>query len=73
MKTFSQWLLTYERDNRIGDLAGDVRRDPPSGDWGYQEMLAHMLERRACKEAWQSAKAAFTAYVRYVAKTTQSE
>lgn len=32
--SFSGWLLAYRRNNRIGDLAADVRREPPRPGWG---------------------------------------
>lgn len=70
---FSDWLLAYRRKNRIGDLAADVRRDPPPGQWGYVGLLSHLQDRRACVDAWNSAKAAKSAYDRYVAKSTSSE
>lgn len=73
MKTFSAWLMSYKRNNRIGDLAADVRSDPPCGEWGYVDLLSHLEARRACFEAYDAAQAAKAAYARYVAKTTPSE
>ena len=68
MKSFREWLLTYNRDNRIGDLAKDVRSDPPAGAWDYLDLVTHMKIRHACKEAFDALKAAIRAYERYSAK-----
>jgi hypothetical protein len=61
---FSAWLLSYTRNNRIGDLASDVRRDPPGAAWGYRELKQHMLDRRACRDAMMALEATKRAYLR---------
>lgn len=49
---FSGWLLSQVgRDDPIGDLAADVRRDPPAGLWGASELRSHMRNRGACCDA----------------------
>lgn len=63
--SFSDWLLAYSRNNRIGDLAADVRRDPPRPGWGYTELRRHMLSRGACLDAMKSLEAAKRAYYRH--------
>lgn len=62
---FTDWLLAYSRNNRIGDLAADVRRDPPRPGWGYTELRRHMLSRGACLDAMKSLEAAKRAYYRH--------
>lgn len=76
MMTFQEWLMAYKRDNRIGDLARDVRRDPPKEAnyidvqkvWDAKRLREHMVNRRACREALEALSAAKQAYKRYVAK-----
>ena len=50
---FSDWLLAQaDRPDPVGDLAEDVRRDPPKVPlWGVRELRDHMGQRRACREA----------------------
>ena len=50
---FSDWLLAQaDRDDPIGDLAYDVRRDPPTAPlWGVKELRDHMGRRRADRAA----------------------
>jgi len=63
--SFSGWLLAYRRNNRIGDLAADVRSLPPAGDWGHKELKAHTLINQASHEAMDALEAAKRAYYRY--------
>jgi hypothetical protein len=65
MKTFSDWLLSYKRKNRIGDLAADVRSKPPSSEWDYVRLKTHMRGCGASSEAMSALDAAKRAYYRY--------
>ena len=62
---FSEWLIAYRRDNRIGDLAADVRSNPPTGAWGYRDLKHHLRLSCACNEAMQALEAAKRAYYRH--------
>lgn len=59
---FRDWLLEYNDDDIIGDLANDVRRDPPEGNWDAKKLRAHMRNRRACDEAFEALKDAVSLY-----------
>lgn len=50
---FRAWLLAQAgRDDPIGDLAADVRRDPPGTQaWSVEELRDHMAQRRADRAA----------------------
>lgn len=61
MMLFSSWLLAQSgRDDPVGDLAGDVRRDPPTGGWGVKELRRHMHHRGACGEALAALSQAYS-------------
>lgn len=53
---FANWLQAQvDRDDPVGDLAGDVFRCPPSApDWGVDELRAHMRSRGACRESMRA-------------------
>lgn len=69
-QTFCEWLLSYRRDNRIRDLADDVKRSPPeTEDFDSAGLRDHMERNRACREAFEALAAAQIAYARYVVKT----
>lgn len=50
---FSDWLLAQaDRDDPIGDLAYDARRDPPSAPmWGVRELRDHIGRRHGDRAA----------------------
>ncbi|MGQ9683846.1 MAG: YozE family protein [Anaerolineae bacterium] len=52
--SFTQWLLQQvDRDDPVGDLAGDAARDPewPAGGRGLSRFLVYLRNRGACEGA----------------------
>lgn len=55
---FMSWLLLqHERPDLVGDLAMDVRRDPPEGR-SIGALRRHMRSRGACPEAMEALRIA---------------
>ena len=57
---FSNWLLSQsDRDDPVGDLANDAILDPPpGGQWGVDDLRRHMMNRRACTDAFDALREA---------------
>lgn len=71
---FSEWLLTQlDRDDFVGDLAGDVRRDPPINALGVKELRRHMHHRHACGEALDALRRAYSEWHQCCCSTTADD
>jgi len=70
MKPFRDWLLAYDEDDVIGDLAQDVKRQPPPGDWTANSLRSYLVSIGVGEHVMEAFYEACNEYAATVAKTT---